>query len=159
MGKAQVGDGQREGNRRAEVGFALTGLTAASPVWGSNSQTTRLWPQLKLDTQQTEPPRCPKTGSTFNVAVLGTRICRVNVYELHFIKLWYDFSPLICKDLNAMLIYIYIIYILIYILICWHKSEWVCVCVCVCVCAFLKGIEHYRFFSQRTNSFTYRVNW
>ena len=36
-----------------------SGLSAQSPVGGSNPQTVRSWLELKLDAQPTEPPRCP----------------------------------------------------------------------------------------------------
>ena len=34
-------------------------LSAQSPTWGSNSWTTRSWPELKSFAQPTEPPRRP----------------------------------------------------------------------------------------------------
>ena len=45
--REQAGEGQREGDRRSE---AASVLTAASPIWGSNSRTMRSCPELKLDT-------------------------------------------------------------------------------------------------------------
>ena len=52
----QAGEGQREGARESE---ADSMPTAASPMQGSNSQTTRSRPEPKLDAQLTEPPRRP----------------------------------------------------------------------------------------------------
>ena len=52
----QAGQEQREGDRGFKVGSALT---AASPMWGLNSQTARLWPERRSDAQPTELPRCP----------------------------------------------------------------------------------------------------
>ena len=50
------GGSGREGDRGSEVGSALT---AGSPKWGSNSQTTRSRPEPRSDAQLTEPPRNP----------------------------------------------------------------------------------------------------
>ena len=51
-----MGEAEREGDRRSEAGSALT---AESPMRDLNSQTVRLSPEPKSDTQPTEPPRCP----------------------------------------------------------------------------------------------------
>ena len=51
------GGAEREGDRGSEAGSALT---AVSLLWGSISGTVRPWPELKLDTQQTEPPNVPR---------------------------------------------------------------------------------------------------
>ena len=48
------GGAEREGSRASEAG---TVLIADSPMWGLNSRTARSWPELKSDTQSTEPPR------------------------------------------------------------------------------------------------------
>ena len=50
------GGGQREGDGGSEVESART---AASPMCGLNSGTTRSWRERKSDAQPTEPPRCP----------------------------------------------------------------------------------------------------
>ena len=42
--RAQVGLGQREGDRGSKAGSALT---AASPTWGSNSQTEKSCHEFK----------------------------------------------------------------------------------------------------------------
>ena len=42
-----------EGQRQRETD------TAQSLTWGPNPQTTRSWPEPKLDAQLTEPPRHP----------------------------------------------------------------------------------------------------
>ena len=34
-------------------------MSAQSPTQGSNPQTMRSWPELKMDAQLIEPPRCP----------------------------------------------------------------------------------------------------
>ena len=47
---------EREADRGSRVGSVPT---AASPMWGLNSQTTTLCPEPKSDFQPTEPPRCP----------------------------------------------------------------------------------------------------
>ena len=39
-----------------------TALTAQNPMWGSNPQTVRPWPELKRVAQTTEPPRHPQIG-------------------------------------------------------------------------------------------------
>ena len=48
------GGTEKEGDRRSEAV-----LTAASQMWGWNSQTVRSQPEPKSDTQQTEPPKHP----------------------------------------------------------------------------------------------------
>ena len=50
------GGAQTEGEKGSEAGFVLT---AVSPIGGLNSWTLRSWPELKLEAQLTEPPRCP----------------------------------------------------------------------------------------------------
>ena len=55
--RVQVGEGQRAGDRRAEVDSVLT---AVSPIRGSNSRTTP--PEPKLNAQLTEPRRCSFDG-------------------------------------------------------------------------------------------------
>ena len=52
-----MGEEQREGDRRSEVGSVLT---AGSLMWGSNSRTMRSWPELKSDARPTEPHKCPR---------------------------------------------------------------------------------------------------
>ena len=55
--------GEREHERRRDrergIGRSKAGsvLTAASPMWGSNSRTVRSCPEPKSDAQPTEPPR------------------------------------------------------------------------------------------------------
>ena len=58
--RAEVRGEQREweGDRGSEVGSAQT---ADSPMWGSNSQTMRSWPELKWGAWLIEPSSCPKT--------------------------------------------------------------------------------------------------
>ena len=59
-----AGEGQREGDTEWEAGSELS---AQSPTWGSNSRTARSWPELKSDTQPTEPPRRPGKVVILNV--------------------------------------------------------------------------------------------
>ena len=57
--RAWVGEGQREGETQNLKEAPGSELSAQSPMWGLNSRTVRSWPELKLDSQPTEPPRCP----------------------------------------------------------------------------------------------------
>ena len=50
------GGAEREVDRGSEMSFALT---AESLMWGLNSGTVRSLPELKLDAQPIERPRCP----------------------------------------------------------------------------------------------------
>ena len=53
------GGAEREGDRRSEAGSALT---AASLMWGSNSQTLRSWLEPKSILNQLSHPRAPIGG-------------------------------------------------------------------------------------------------
>ena len=53
------GRGAEKEGQKIWSGLCADRLTAASPTWGSNSWTARSWPELKSDTQLTEPPRGP----------------------------------------------------------------------------------------------------
>ena len=64
--RAWVGEGKRERDRGSEVSSALT---AVSLMQSLNSWNVRLWPELKLDTQLTEPPRHPLP--IFSLALLS----------------------------------------------------------------------------------------
>ena len=67
--RAWVEEGQRDRERqnlRQAPGFELL---AQSLTWCSNSQTLKSWPELKLDTQLTEPPRCPYSF-IFKISIL-----------------------------------------------------------------------------------------
>ena len=50
------GRGRERGGQRIQSGL---GLTAVSPMQGSNSWTVSLWPEVKSNAQPTEPPRHP----------------------------------------------------------------------------------------------------
>ena len=54
--QTKEGQREREGDRKSEVGSALT---AESSIRGSNSRTLRSWPEPKSDAWMTEPPRHP----------------------------------------------------------------------------------------------------
>ena len=61
--RVQVGEKQRERetqNLKQAPGFELS---VQSLMQGSNSGTTRSWPEPKLDAQPTEPPRHPKKNA------------------------------------------------------------------------------------------------
>ena len=49
---------EREGDTESETAPGSE-LSAQSPVWGLNPQTMKSQPELKSDSQLTEPPRCP----------------------------------------------------------------------------------------------------
>ena len=53
------GERQRERDTQNPKQAPGSELSAQSLMWASNSQTMRSWPELKSDTQPTEPPRCP----------------------------------------------------------------------------------------------------
>ena len=53
------GEGQRERETQNPIQAPGSALSAQSPPRGSNPQTVRSWPEPKLDSQPTEPPRCP----------------------------------------------------------------------------------------------------
>ena len=50
--------GQREGDTESKEGSGSE-LSAQTPMRGLNPWTVRSWPELKLDTQLSEPPRRP----------------------------------------------------------------------------------------------------
>ena len=52
------GGAETEGDTESEAAPGSE-LSAQSPTRGSNPQTVRSWPELKLDAQPTEPPRRP----------------------------------------------------------------------------------------------------
>ena len=55
----QAGEGQRERETQKPKQAPGSELSAQSPMRGPNSRTARSWPELKSDTQPTEPPRRP----------------------------------------------------------------------------------------------------
>ena len=57
--RAWVGEGQRERETQNQKQAPGSEPSAQSLTQGSNSRTTRSWPEPKSDTQPTEPPRCP----------------------------------------------------------------------------------------------------
>ena len=59
FGKVQVGEEQREGDRRPEAGSALTGWQQWARFGARTLKPGRSWPELKWDAQPTEPPRGP----------------------------------------------------------------------------------------------------
>ena len=65
-GRAKV-----EGDRGSRAGSALT---AASPTQGSNSQTSRSWPDPKLDAQRTAPLGCPNYAASYKTHVQATTL-------------------------------------------------------------------------------------
>ena len=58
-----VSGGRAERDRETQNLKQASGseLSAQSPTWGSDSRTSRSWPQLKSVTLLTEPPRRPYT--------------------------------------------------------------------------------------------------
>ena len=66
--RAWVEEGQREsGDTQSEAGSRLRAVST-EPMWGSNPQTARSWPEPKPDAQPTEPPRRP-SNLIFNVYI------------------------------------------------------------------------------------------
>ena len=60
--RERVEEGQKEKdiqNLKQAPGFELS---AQSPTWGSNPATTRSWPELKLEAEPADPPRCPENS-------------------------------------------------------------------------------------------------
>ena len=66
MGKEK----ERKEDKRSEAG---SGMTTVSPTRGSNSGTTRSWPESKWDDQPTETPRNFKSSNQWK------RILRENL--------------------------------------------------------------------------------
>ena len=64
------GGAERERWRQNMKQVSGSELSAQSPMWGSNSWAVRSWPELKLDTQLTEPPRHPMDSINSNRELL-----------------------------------------------------------------------------------------
>ena len=75
--RAWTGEGQREWETQNPKQAPGSELSAQSPMWGSNSQTPRSWPELKSDAQPTEPPRRPNPLFTFSLPSRTSRIIRL----------------------------------------------------------------------------------
>ena len=57
--RAWVGEEQRKRETQNSKQAPASKLSAQSPMRGSNPQTVKSWPEPKLGTQRTEPPRRP----------------------------------------------------------------------------------------------------
>ena len=61
----EQGEGQRERETQNPKQAPGSEPSAQSPMRGSNSRTVRSRPELRSDTQLTEPPRHPIEGNKF----------------------------------------------------------------------------------------------
>ena len=59
--RERAGERQRERETQNLKQVAGSELSAQSPMWGSNPQRARSWPELRSDAQSTEPSRLPES--------------------------------------------------------------------------------------------------
>ena len=81
--RAWAGKGQRERETQNPKQATGSELSAQSPTRGSNSQTTRSWPEPKSDAQPTEPPRRPR-----NTMIYSTQKEKVSCFQTDLWGTW-----------------------------------------------------------------------
>ena len=85
--RAGVREGQRERETQNPKQAPGSELSAQSPTWGSNSQSTRSWPEPKSDAQPTEPPRRPVIEFiSWQRAILSV----FSISQYHQVTNWHD---------------------------------------------------------------------
>ena len=107
--RAWVGEGQRERETQNQKQAPGSELSAQSPAQGSNSWTSRSWPELKSDAQLTEPPRHPWNPGIFIMPCNFSRQCALceqglfwTLYKIfkYPVPLWWSLNKMVINDIN-----------------------------------------------------------
>ena len=79
-----AGEGHRERETQNPKQAPGSELSTQSPTWDSNSGTMRSWPELKSDTQPTEPPRGFNNLICISISSLVFTLCRTHNHHRLF---------------------------------------------------------------------------